>query len=83
MDLQSLSRRGRGKPDWHGGMSSIRVDAEIGSLRQGLAAVDDDRRSGDVGRVLGGEEERAVGDVARSAEAAQRHGHFHRPDEGF
>ena len=50
----------------------LRVQAEVGAFGQRLAAVDDDGRAGDVGGLVGGEEQDGVGDVARRAEAAER-----------
>ena len=46
---------------------SIRVDPEVRTFRQRLTAIDDDRRAGDVGGVVGSQKESCVGDVARRA----------------
>src|SRR6185503_16270975 len=42
----------------------FRVNAEVLAFRQGLATVDDDRRTGDIGGFIGGEEQHGIGDVA-------------------
>ena len=63
-------------------MSSLRIEPEVLALRQGLSAIDNNRRAGDIGRIIGCKKERGIGDVARRAKAAQRNGLFHRLDEG-
>src|SRR6516225_4523185 len=57
------------------------IDAEVFALRKRLAAVDNDGGAGDVRGLVGGKEERGIGDVAGSAETAQRYRLFHAADE--
>src|SRR5262245_11038532 len=46
-----------------------------GDVRAGQPAVDEEGRGGDVGALVGGEEERALSDLARLREAAHRQMH--------
>ena len=59
-------------------IATLLPDPKVLPFRQGLPAVDDDGRAGDVVGVVRGEEEDRVGDVVRRAEPAERHRLLHR-----